>query len=179
MTLALDSELKISPAVQVSCRLSFELAQGGSLPVLPIWLVPCVLAQIQHTPSSHTGGQARGPHPPAGSTWLQLMTSGCQLSLFKWLSFQEHLLCGRACCDICLWSGSSGDRLGLQRDRSLNFCCLGKARLLIRSSESKQTFFLLLATAPKCSRAPGLSLSGSLSLPYLLTNTSCTLLFWL
>lgn len=90
------------------------------------------------------GLRPSGLIPPAASVWLQLMIYGCPLTVFKWLRSQEHLLCGRASGHVCrdIWSESSGDRLGLRRDRHLEFCCLRKARLPINSSESKQTFCL-------------------------------------
>lgn len=78
--------------------------------------------------------------PPVASAWLQLMINACRL--FKWLSSQEHLLCSRANCNVCsdMWSDCSGDKSDLQRDRHLDFCCPGKARPPISSSERKQTF---------------------------------------
>lgn len=146
----------------------------GRNPACPsyVWLMPCMLAQMEHTPSSHAGAQAKWPHPPRSLRMAPADDLWLPINFIQMAQLSEHLLCGRASCNICsdIWSDSSGDRLGLQRDRHLDFCCLGKASLPMNSSESKQTFSLPSAIAPKCGRA----------LPGPLASSTCrTLLFWL
>lgn len=160
LLITLDSVPRISPVVTVGYRLSSELTQGGSLLILPsaAWLMPACWLQWSTHLVLVLGLRPSGFIPPAASAWLQLMINACRL--FKWLSSQEHLLCSRANCNVCsdIWSDCSGDRSGLQRDSHLDFCGPGKARLPIRSSESKQTF-LSSIIAPKCGRVLALCLA--------------------
>lgn len=153
LLITLDSVPRISPVVTVGCRLSSELTQGGSLLILPstAWLMPaCWLKWSTHLVLV-LGLRPSGFIPPAASALFQLMFNACRL--FKWLNSQEHLLCSRANCNVSsdIWSDCSQDRSGLQRDRHLDFCCPGKARPPISSSESKQTF-LPFIIAPKCGK---------------------------
>lgn len=74
------------------------------------WLDACMLAQMEHTLSSHAGPQGKWPHlscslhkAPADNLWVSINS----IKMAQLLG--RSLLCGRASCDISrgTWLGSS------------------------------------------------------------------------